>query len=116
MKGERLALSGVNPLGGNLRRSTSCDRMTSMSTRSSNAQAMKPTNAMLLGVIMANSLFVKPNGYRSSDIPGVQFIRRDNSKFRPLIPMADQATRCETLSSILLKLSKFSVRFPGNVR
>jgi hypothetical protein len=60
MKGERLALSGVNPLAGTLRRNTSCERMISMSTRSSNAQAMKPVSARLLGVIMMDSRLRSP--------------------------------------------------------
>src|SRR5690554_1060564 len=52
MKGERPALSGAKPLAATLPWNTSFVRRVSMSTRSSNAQVIKPVKAIRLGEIM----------------------------------------------------------------
>jgi hypothetical protein len=49
----KAALSGVKPFAGTLPRSTSCTRITSITTRRSSAQVMKPVNAIELGEVMA---------------------------------------------------------------
>jgi hypothetical protein len=67
MKGERAALSGVNPFAGTFRRSTSWARIPSISSSRSSAQAMKLVSAIELGEIMA----ALPGGTRRPDeLPG----------------------------------------------
>jgi hypothetical protein len=54
MKGDRFALSGVNPFAGTFPRNTSCDLMTSMRVSNRSVHAMKAVNAIALGEDIAN--------------------------------------------------------------